>query len=76
MKPQIKKEVLMLVGANELAEMLSVSPRHIWRMKSAGKLPKSINFGRCVRWVLSDIHLFIEMGCPTQKEFETRKSLK
>lgn len=72
MKTEIKKESLILVGANELAQMLSVSPRHIWRMKAASKLPKSINFGRCVCWVLSDIRLFIQMGCPSQKEFEAR----
>ena len=76
MKTEIKKESLILVGANELAKILSVSPRHIWRMRAAAKLPKPINFGRCVRWVLSDIQHWLYLGCPSQKEFETRKSLK
>jgi predicted DNA-binding transcriptional regulator AlpA len=62
-----------LVNANELARMLSVSVRHVWRMKAGGKLPKAVWIGGCVRWRMDDIGLFIEMGCPSQKEFETRK---
>ncbi len=74
METEIRKESLILVGTEELAKMLSVSQRHIYRMRADNRIPKPINFGRCVRWVLSDIHLFIQMGCPSQKEFETRKS--
>jgi predicted DNA-binding transcriptional regulator AlpA len=62
-----------LVNANELARMLSVSVRHIWRMKAMGKLPKPVWIGGCVRWRQDDIDLFFEMGCPNQNEFETRK---
>jgi len=62
-----------LVNANELARMLSVSVRHIWRLKASGKLPKPVWIGGCVRWRVDDINLFIEMGCPSQREFETRK---
>ncbi|MCP4612710.1 MAG: hypothetical protein GY845_28775 [Planctomycetes bacterium] len=76
MKTEIRKESLILVGANDLAKMLSVSPRHIWRLKAGEKLPKPIKFGRCVRWILSDIQYWLNLGCPSQKEFETRKSVK
>lgn len=62
-----------LVNANKLAEMLSVSVRHIWRMKASGKLPKPVWFGKCVRWRLDDINLFIELGCPNQRVFEVHK---
>ena len=63
-----------LVKAKELAQMLSVSERHVWRMKSAGKLPKPVTVGGCVRWVLADIELFLSMGCPAQKQFEAMKA--
>ena len=69
-----KTNVVALVSAKELAEMLSISQRHLWRMKSAGKLPKPIKFGRCVRWMMSDIESFLAMGCPSVREFEARKS--
>lgn len=63
-----------LINANDLAEMLSISVRHIWRMKAAGKLPKTVKVGGCVRWLLSDIKLFLETGCPSQKKFDDMKN--
>ena len=74
MKNVATKESSLLVKAKDLAEMLSVSPRHIWRMKSSGKLPRAIEIGNCVRWKLVDISDWLTMGCPSMKEFETRKS--
>lgn len=70
----MKSASAVLVNANELAKMLSVSVRHLWRMKAMGKLPKPVNIGGCVRWRLEEIGLFIEMGCPSVKEFEARKA--
>ena len=55
MKSKVSKESTLLVKAKELAEMLSVSTRHIWRMKAAGKLPRAFEIGHCVRWKLLDI---------------------
>ena len=63
-----------LVNAKELAQMLSISERHVWRMKSSGKLPKPVNVGGCVRWILADIELFLSAGCPAQKGFEAMKT--
>lgn len=67
-------EVTSLVKADELAKMLSVSVRHIWRMKAMGKLPKTVSVGGCVRWLLADIQLFLNLGCPSCKEFEALKA--
>ena len=64
-----------LVNVKELAAMLNVSQRHVWRQKSAGKLPKPVNIGGCVRWLLSDIEAWLEMGCPSQRKFEQQKDL-
>ncbi len=63
-----------LVKADELAKMLSVSPRHIWRMKAKGKLPKTVSVGGCVRWLLADIQLFLNLGCPDRQQFEAIKA--
>lgn len=62
-----------LVNANDLAGMLSISVRHVWRMKASGKLPKTVKVGGCVRWLLKDIELFLELGCPSQKKFTEMK---
>lgn len=74
MKSVSTKQTTLLVTAKELSEMLSVSPRHIWRMKAAGKLPRAFEIGHCVRWKLVDISDWLTMGCPSMQEFETRKS--
>jgi predicted DNA-binding transcriptional regulator AlpA len=70
MKNTISKETSLLVKAQELAEMLSVSTRHIWRMKASGKLPRAIEIGNCVRGKLLDISIWLSMDCPSTKEFE------
>jgi excisionase family DNA binding protein len=36
--------------AKQLAELLNVSERHIYRMNASGKLPRPKRIGRCVRW--------------------------
>ena len=39
-----------LLTAKELAELLGVSLRSIWRRKNDGTLPKPVRLGRIVRW--------------------------
>jgi predicted DNA-binding transcriptional regulator AlpA len=43
---------------------MQVSPRTLWRLLSAGKLPEPIRVGRSVRWRMSDIREWIDSGCP------------
>jgi predicted DNA-binding transcriptional regulator AlpA len=65
-----------LIKASELAEMLGVSMRHLWRMKAARELPKPIRLRRSVRWLLSDVEEWLGLGCPLQKAFQTQGSVK
>ena len=64
-----------LLNVKEVAAMLHVSQRQIWRLKAAGMLPKPVKVGECVRWLLSDIEAWLEMGCPLRREFEQRKTM-
>ncbi len=63
-----------LITAKQLAKLLSISPRTVWRLRSAGKLPMPVTFGGSVRWRLSDIALWQELRCPNEKTFETIKN--
>ena len=63
-----------LLRARELAAILHVSQRHVWRMKAAAKLPKTVEIGDCVRWIQSDVEAWINLGCPSQRQFEARKA--
>ena len=53
----------LAISARELAEKLSLSPRTIWRLLSAGKLPRPLSIGGSKRFLLSDVNLFVECGC-------------
>lgn len=62
-----------LITAEDLAKLLAVSVRHIWRMADSGALPRALRLGRCVRWRRADIEEWIMKGCPTNA---TREELK
>ena len=53
-----------LVNARELAKILSVSERTLYRLKSTGELPTPVVLGGSVRWRLSEIRQWIANGCP------------
>ena len=55
----------LLVTAAELAALLNLSKRTLWRLRSAGDLPKPVKLGNSVRWVRDEIKKWIEAGCPS-----------
>lgn len=44
--------------------MMQISERTLWRLQSAGKLPRPVRIGRSTRWRLEEIREWIERGCP------------
>lgn len=40
----------VLLSAADLARMLSVSVRHVWRLRDAGDLPCPMRLGKLIRW--------------------------
>lgn len=53
-----------LIKADELAQLLNVSTRTLWRMLSAGKVPEPVRLGGCTRWRLDQVRQWIGDGCP------------
>ena len=69
----VKTQVEQLLTAKAVGEMLSLSKRQIFRMKSAGLICSSVKVGRgAVRWRQSDIEKWIQWGCCSRQEFEAR----
>lgn len=62
----------LLISPDELATILKVSKRTLWRLSSGGKLPGVIYVGRSPRWRLDEINAWIVAGCP---DLETWQSL-
>jgi excisionase family DNA binding protein len=53
-----------LINAEELARLLDVSERTLWRLLSGGKLPQPVRIGRNTRWRLEEVSDWIQKGCP------------
>ncbi len=54
----------LLVTAAEVAHLLNVSTRTLWRQLSAGQVPQPVRFGGTVRWRIDELKKWIAEGCP------------
>ena len=63
----------MLLTVKEVAAMLSLEKRSVHRMNKLGQICPPIKVGGSVRWRLSDIEKWIELGCCSKEEFESIK---
>jgi excisionase family DNA binding protein len=53
---QVRKTDVAVINVRELAELLGVNVRTIWRLSQRGAIPAPIRLGdRVVRWRLSDL---------------------
>lgn len=53
-----------LLDVREVARLLGVSPRHVIRLASEGRMPRPIRLGRSVRWSRREIISWLDAGCP------------
>ncbi len=68
-----KLREVQLLSAKAIGEMLSLSKRQIFRMKSAGLICPCIKVGQgAIRWRESDIERWIAWGCCSRAEFIAR----
>ena len=61
---ETRERTAVLIPAEEVAAMLGVSERTLWRLLSAGKLPQPVRIGRSTRWRAAEVREWIERGCP------------
>lgn len=48
----------------DVAGVLSVSDRHVYRLADAGKMPQPIKLGGAVRWDMEIVMDWVSAGCP------------
>lgn len=63
LSPQPRAGRERLLSANEVAELLNVTPRQVWRWRGTGRLV-AVKLGRCTRFKLSDIERVMSKGLP------------
>ena len=57
----------LLITADQVAAMLQVSVRSVWRLRSSGKLPKPVEVGGSVRWNNEQMRKWVSEGCPVEQ---------
>jgi predicted DNA-binding transcriptional regulator AlpA len=60
----------LLIGARELAALLSWSVRSVRRGNAAGLLPPPVKVGGSVRWRREEVERWIAAGCPPRSPSE------
>lgn len=63
----------LAISAKELASMLGVSIRQVWRLNEICKLPSPLRLGGSVKWLRKEIEAFLEAGAPDRAEWEEMK---
>ena len=67
------KESAWALSAEELAERLGLSLRHVRRLDATGKLPRPLKLGGSVRWLVKEINRWLEAGAPDRIRWEAMK---
>ena len=63
-----------LLRVEDVAQLLKLSKRQVFRLNSAGLICASIKVGHgAVRWRQTEILQWIGMGCPDRAEWEATK---
>lgn len=62
-----------LLSAKRVGEIMELSKRQVFRLNSAGKIPKPLKIGGSVRWNESEIFAWINSGCPDRQTWEQIK---
>lgn len=63
-QPVPDAERLLLITVDQVANLLQVSERTVWRMRSGGDIPAPVRVAGNVRWRLGEIKDWINAGCP------------
>jgi len=63
--PPAELSANLLADVQAVAELLSCSTRHVYRLSDAGKMPAPLKLGALVRWSRASIDSWIADGCPS-----------
>lgn len=66
------KSVLLTV--KEVAEMLGLSERTVYRLADGGNMPRPVKIGAAVRWRRNELDMWIEKGCPKTPKKDRKNS--
>jgi excisionase family DNA binding protein len=56
-----------LLDVRAVAALLGCSPRHVYRLADAGRMPPPVRLGALVRWRRQELLDWLAAGCPTSR---------
>ena len=59
-----RTQVSALMGVGEVAALLGISTRQVYRLSDTAKMPRPFKLGGLTRWSRSAIHEWIDNDCP------------
>lgn len=65
-----------LLDVRQIAQLLSASPRTIYRLADTGKMPRPVKLGVLVRWRSIEIEQWIAAGCPSCRKAKRAGGIK
>ena len=57
-------EEVRLLDTNAVAQFLSCSTRHVYRLADSGRMPRPLKLGALVRWDRLELEKWLADGCP------------
>jgi excisionase family DNA binding protein len=66
--PTPATESAKLLDVRAVAELLGCSPRTVYRLADAARMPAPIRLGSLVRWSRDAIDEWIRAGCPSMRK--------
>jgi excisionase family DNA binding protein len=63
-----------LLNVKAVADLLSCSPRTVYRLADSGSMPQPVRLGSLIRWRRSELFVWLNAGCPNLRR--TRKGAR
>lgn len=61
-----------LLKVNKVAGLIGISPRTVYRLADAGKMPRPVKLGTLVRWRADELRDWVDGGCPSMSHKRKR----
>jgi len=69
-------QTCQLWDAKTVGQRLSLSKRQIFRLNSAGRIPKPLRIGGAVRWSADEISAWLAASAPDRRTWEAMKEIQ
>ncbi len=60
----------LLLSPEDVADLLDIGRSTLYRLSSAGKVPRPVKVGRSTKWRRREIEAWIAAGCPPRNRWE------